>query len=365
MGKVYRDEGYQTAWIGKWHLDGHGRSSYIPPERRHGFEYWKVLECTHSYNNSFYYSGNDTTKKKWEGYDAYYQTLDAINYIKEKSRGSAPFLLVLSWGPPHNPYQTAPEESKAVFKDREIVFRDNVPEEYRQKATEDLRGYYSHAHALDKCIDTLIKSIDLAGIAESTIFIFTSDHGDMLFSHGMERKQKPYDESILVPLLIRKPGLINRAGKNISSPVSTPDLLPTMLTLCGIEIPEWIEGNDFSGLITGETEVNNHHALIMSVTPFGEWNREKGGIEYRGLRTERYTYVRNLEGPWLLFDNWKDQYQMNNLINDPGVTELRMELETKLADELKRLNDGFLPGNEYIKKWGYKVDETGTVPYRQ
>jgi hypothetical protein len=56
---------------------------------------------------------------------------------------------------------------------------------------------------------------------------------------------------------------------------------------------------------------------------------------------------------------------MNNLINDPGVTELRMELETKLADELKRLNDGFLPGNEYIKKWGYKVDETGTVPYRQ
>ncbi len=365
MGKIYRSMGYQTAYIGKWHLDGHGRSSYIPPERRHGFEYWKVLECTHNYNNSFYYQGNDSLKKKWEGYDAYYQTLDAIDYINEKSRGPDPFLLVLSWGPPHNPYQTAPEESKAVYKDREILLRDNVPEEDRARAIEDLRGYYSHINALDKCIDTLIKSIDHTGLSENTIIIFTSDHGDMLYSHGMERKQKPYDESILVPLVIRKPGLNENAGRKIKVPVSTPDILPTMLTLCGIKIPESIEGSDFSGLITGREEGINTSALLMSVTPFGEWSRDKGGIEYRGLRTDRYTYVRNLEGPWLLFDNMNDQFQMNNLINDPLYTEIQKELDTRLEAELKRLKDDFLPGTEYITKWGYKVDETGTVPYQQ
>ena len=52
MGKIFKAAGYSTAYIGKWHLDGHGRSAYIPPERRHGFDYWKVLECTHNYNKS-------------------------------------------------------------------------------------------------------------------------------------------------------------------------------------------------------------------------------------------------------------------------------------------------------------------------
>lgn len=108
MGKIFKNAGYNTAYIGKWHLDGHGRSSYIPPERRQGFDYWKVLECTHNYNNSLYFANEDTFPSKWTGYDAYYQTLDAQNYIREHASDEPPFLLVLSWGPPHDPYHTAP-----------------------------------------------------------------------------------------------------------------------------------------------------------------------------------------------------------------------------------------------------------------
>ncbi|MEX2568664.1 MAG: sulfatase-like hydrolase/transferase, partial [Cyclobacteriaceae bacterium] len=60
MAEIYKEAGYKTGYIGKWHLDGHGRESYIPKERRQGFEYWKALECTHDYNNSFYYANDDT-----------------------------------------------------------------------------------------------------------------------------------------------------------------------------------------------------------------------------------------------------------------------------------------------------------------
>ena len=86
IADAFTRAGYDTAYIGKWHLDGHGRSSYIPPERRQGFDYWKVLECTHDYNRSYYYAGIDSEKKMWEGYDAQAQTRDAQAYIRDNKK---------------------------------------------------------------------------------------------------------------------------------------------------------------------------------------------------------------------------------------------------------------------------------------
>ena len=77
IAEVLKAAGYATAYIGKWHLDGHGRSSYIPPERRQGWDYWKAAECDHNYNHSHYYTGNSDEKRFWEGYDAFAQTKDA------------------------------------------------------------------------------------------------------------------------------------------------------------------------------------------------------------------------------------------------------------------------------------------------
>ena len=71
LAQALKQSGYQTAYIGKWHLDGHGcRTEYIPPERRQDFDFWMALECTHKYFHSVYYAGNDPTKRVWEGYDA-------------------------------------------------------------------------------------------------------------------------------------------------------------------------------------------------------------------------------------------------------------------------------------------------------
>ena len=76
-----------------------------------------------------------------------------------------------------------------------------------------------------------------------------------------------------------------------------------------------------------------------------------------------YTYTRDLNGPWLLFDNNKDPYQMNNLVGNPEFAVLQSELDSRLMESLEKAGDKFLPGQEYLEQWGYSVDETGTVPY--
>lgn len=102
LGELFRDNGYSTAYIGKWHIDGHGRSANIPEERHRGFDFWRVLECTHDYNNSPYYSGNSPEKLYWEGYDAFAQTDCAVDYINSYDK-EQPFFMILSYGPP-NPW---------------------------------------------------------------------------------------------------------------------------------------------------------------------------------------------------------------------------------------------------------------------
>ena len=101
LAKEFKAAGYDTACIGKWHIDGHGRSNYIPPERRQGFDYWKVLECTHAYNKSPYYAGDSNQKLFWEGYDAAAQTRDAERYLSDPARKEKPFLLWLEIGRAH------------------------------------------------------------------------------------------------------------------------------------------------------------------------------------------------------------------------------------------------------------------------
>jgi arylsulfatase A-like enzyme len=364
MSKIYKNSGYNTGYIGKWHLDGHGRSSYIPPERRQGFEYWKVLECTHNYNNSLYFANDDTLPSKWKGYDAYYQTIDAQAYIKNHANKSKPFLLVLSWGSPHEPYGTAPEKYKKLYENRNIQLRPNVPDSLKNKAIKDLRGYYAHINALDDCMAMLLKTIKECGIVNNTIFVFTSDHGDMLYSQGMQKKQRPYDESIRVPFLLRYPVIQREKSKTIDAPFNTPDILPTLLGLCNIKVPNSVEGKDLSMYVKGEKELKDNNALIVSVSPFGQWIRKDGGVEYRGIRTNRYTYVRKLTGPWLLFDNLTDPNQLANLIGNSQYLKLEENLEKALKQRLRETKDEFLPGKAYIEKWGYVVDSTGTIPFK-
>ncbi len=361
IAQAYKAAGYDTAYIGKWHLDGRGRSNFTPPERRQGFEFWRALECTHNYNNSIYYADSDV-KLKWDGYDAIAQTRAAQRYIRSHAAGK-PFALFVSWGPPHAPYHTAPSKYKALFEGRDIKLRPNVPEKMRARAKKDIAGYYAHIAALDDCVGWVNETLKECGLQDNTILVFTSDHGDMLYSQGGRKKQQPWDESIKVPFLIRYPAVLGAGGSRLDMPFNTPDIMPTLLGLSGIDVPDTAEGEDYSGVLTGREKAGNDAALIMCPQPFGQWIRRIGGREFRGVRTRRYTYTRDLNGPWLLYDNAKDPYQMNNLCNKTKYARVQKQMEAILARKLKETNDQFLSGPEYIKKWGYVVDKNGTVPY--
>ena len=367
MGEAFTRAGYRTGYIGKWHLYGspggnyERRLAYIPPEKRFGFDYWKACECTHEYNNSLYYEGNDQTPKYWPGYDAFAQTEDACAFIERhatssnerQAKSSDPFCLVLSLGPPHFPLNSAPGKFQAAYREREIEFRPNVPQDRRAEAAGMLRGYYAHMAALDECFALLLSSLDRTGIAEDTIVVFTSDHGDMMLSQGLTTKLYPWDESLRVPFLVRYPRKLGTKGARISSPLNSPDIFPTLLGLAGLPIPGSVEGVDHSPAMTGRSrqKSENRGTLISLAVPITE-ARRYGFAEYRGLRTPRHTYVRSIRGPWLLYDNLSDPYQMHNLAGKPEAKQLQTRLDRDLDAELKKRKDEFLPASEYIRRAG-------------
>ena len=361
MAKLFAAAGYDTGFIGKWHMDGHGRADFIPHERRQGFDYWKVLECTHDYNHSFYYA-DGPEKFQWEGYDAIAQTRDAQSYLEARAKSTRPFLLWLSFGPPHNPYETAPTNYRALFPLEKIQLPANVPPEAQVRARKDLAGYYAHCTALDDCVGDLLATLKQTSLAENTIVVFTSDHGDMLGAHALQRKQKPYEESVRVPLLLRLPASLKIKPQRLAGTINTEDVLPTLLGLCKVIIPKTVEGLDFTQYLRGGADPSGGAASLQSIAPFGEFSRQNGGREYRGLRTARYTYVRDLSGPWLLFDNAQDPLQFTNLIGHAEHAALEQRLDEELKKKLAAEHDEFLPGEKYIRKWNYQVDRSGTIP---
>jgi arylsulfatase A-like enzyme len=323
-----------------------------------------VLECTHDYNHSAYYADADE-KLHWEGYDAIAQTHDVCEYLKARHGQTKPFVMFLTWGPPHNPYNTAPEKYQAMYSPENIKLRPNVPPDSAAEAKKELAGYYAHCTALDDCIGEILQTLKDTGLEEDTIILFTADHGDMIHSHNEVRKQRPWEESVHTPMLLHWTKGLGMNGRAAEAMINTEDLMPTLLGLSGVEIPKSVEGHDFTSyLIKGEKDPSGGATVIACPSPFGEYTRLRGGREYRGVRTTQYTYVRDLKGSWLLFDNKADPYQMHNLVGTADNAALQKKMDDLLNQKLKEEHDDFRPGAEYIAKWGYKVDKNGTMPYK-
>lgn len=365
IAEVYKENGYKTGYIGKWHINGHekgqshrdGRVAPVPAHRRQGFDFWKVHECTHNYNNSVYFD-EENNKHKWEGYDAIAQTEEGIKFMQANKEN--PFVLFLSYGPPHAPYSTAPKKYRDMYADVDIALRPNVPEELSEKTKEAVKGYYAHCSALDYCVERLQKEIKELGLDDNTIFVFTSDHGDMIYSHGQTKKQKPWDESILVPFILKYPAKF-KGGEEFTKLFSYPDIMPTLLGMSGLPIPKTVEGLDYTNELLGKEDLGVDAALITCPVPFHQWSYQQGGKEYRGVRTERYTYAKDLKGPWLLYDNETDPYQMNNLVNKAEFVDLQKDLEGKLQKILDKNGDKFLDGAAYMKAFNYDWDFKDSV----
>ncbi len=357
MAEIYKSAGYQTAYLGKWHLDGHGRHNNVDLDRRQGFDYWKGSECSHDYNHMLYYENDLPNKKYWEGYSPKAITADAQSYIDAHADGADPFLLFISLATPHFPHHSAPEEYKALYPISEIKLPPNVPEELYEKVLPEIQGYYAHCTATDLAIGDLVDHLKKKGLFENTILVFTSDHGEMMGSHGRLpfRKQLAWDESLHVPFLIKHPDMKDKQGAEINAPLTTPDILPSLLGLCGIEIPESIEGEDLSDMMLQPDPDLDRAALIMNVTPFDvNWDDSP----YKGVRTSRYTYTVSPEGPLMLFDHQTDPYQLKNLVGDPSMASKESDLHDKLMNKLADIGEvDMRPKEYYLDKWGYEIEK--------
>ncbi len=361
MAEILGAAGYSTGYIGKWHLDGNGRTAYIPPERRQGWEYWKGAECDHTYNHSHYYEGTSDVKRFWDGYAPYAETKDAQQFIRDHAAGERPFILMVAYGTPHFPHESAPAELKALYPPDKIQLPPNVPAKMQANARKEARGYYAHCTALDRCVGDLMKTIDDTGLANNTIVVFSSDHGESLGSHGVppKTKQVAWSVSSRVPFLMRVPAM---SGHKVETPITTPDVLPTLLGLADVKIPNSVEGEDLSLFIRSGKD-KDRAALYMNIAPFNTRLSLEIDREYRAIQTSRYTYVRDLDGPWLLFDDGKDPDQTNNLVGKPENAALVQDLEARLQTRLKKIGDDFRPAASYLKEWGYKIEPHGSVPY--
>lgn len=366
LGKHFRAAGYDTAWIGKWHVDGTGRGAPIPRERRHGFEHWRALECTHDYHKSPYYRDDETDLRIWDGYDAKAQTRDMQTWLSDRE-GDRPFLGVLSWGPPHSPYHTAPAADRARYNPAAVRLPPNVPEQHAADARECLAGYYAHCSALDRCFAELMDTIDELGLSDNTIVIFTSDHGDLIGAHGLWDKQGPWDESIRVPFLIRGPGLTG--GRSSDLILEWLDIWPTLCGLCGLDQPADVHGRDLCAHIRDHHLPAENSCLYASYHVFGPWPRiakaKQVAEEFqpriaRGLRDERWSYLIDDQGPWLLYDNIADPWQLHNRIDDPDLASIRESLHDRLQARLAAVGDVFPSGDDLIAAWGYDVAADGT-----
>ena len=354
MAQILKQAGYTTGYIGKWHLDGHGRESYIPPERRKGWEYWKAAECDHNYNHSHYYAGTSDEKKYWDGYDAFARPRTR-EYIRQHAKQGQPFVLMVSYGPPHFPHATAPQAYKDLYPADKIRLPPNVPAAMRQRAKREAQGYYAHCTAVDKCVSDVLSTLSETGLEEKTIVVFTSDHGEMMGSHGdpPTMKQQPWDEAAHVPLLFRYPG---RAGPPRPGCSDSIDYARHPADLAGPGRRDHSgprsRAKTFRAVVRGGPEQPDRPLSTWA------WRRLPAADSTRSIvpiRTAQYTYVRGLEGPWLLFDDKKDPYQLKNLVTVPEYAALRAAIGRCLQAALRKIGDPFRPAAYYIAQWGLQV----------
>ena len=372
FAQILREHGYRAGFIGKWNLysaklgRGHTvRESFIPEgPYRFGFDdYFAAYDYHHGYfPPAAFYHLNSEEKRFCRGFEPDFQTDLAIEKLRDWADGAAPFALFLSFGTPHGPWTK--QNVPAAYYDRFADVDFPLPENYSQKndphadawsrpdrkeraaLPESLRCYYAMTADLDENLRRLYGAVEAAGIAENTVFVFTSDHGELFGAHGRKGKNIFYNEAVNVPFLLRWGSRI-AAGQN-ETPLNTVDLMPTLLSLLQIEDHGHAEGRDLSApLLAGEKAENP--CLLMGTGPAAVWGN---GREWRGIRTDRYTYATYISGrEEFLFDNQEDPLQMQNLAGEKAQKPLLEDLRRRMQAEMIRRGDDFEPNSYYKTHW--------------
>lgn len=363
IGKTFRDHGYYTGYIGKWHLSSND-TIFIPKgPGRQGFEDWHPWANTNPhFDKSFTFDPETGQKIQPKGYNCTLMTDMALQFLKERKeeqgkKQKRPWLLILSLNPPHPPYDDAPPDEMKLYDPVALALRPNVkliPEHSRELRSEDQlryaqQGYYAHISAVDREFGRILRALKESGQADNTIVIYTSDHGDMMGSHGYMQKRFPWEESCKVPFLVRYPG-VTPHGRETDILFSAIDIYPSLCGLASVPVPAHCVGRDLSAAMRGRTVSGPETSFLMHIQKLHASGGEKNPAPlFRGVRTGQYTYAVADDGLWLLYDNREDPYQQHNLINDPSRTALMRDLDGVVLEWLQKASDPF-PYSQFLSR---------------
>ena len=358
------EAGYDTVYIGKWHLNGSippgdargiNRMPVLPGYRG-GFREWHGFNLRNGFFDTCVFHGDDPTPVPIEGFQTDGLFDIAIDCLEARAGAAsgAPFFMVLSVEAPHPP-QEAPEASLERVRARGITYRANVrpgpPEdgcEYPPGSRQPLGpleeraiAYYAQIENLDDNMGRLMETLDATGLLEDTVVFFFSDHGEFLGSHGLRAKQDPREESINIPFLVYGPGFGISGGRTLAEPICTEDIYPTTMALAGLDLPGEKPGLDLGPYLRGEIAELDRDAVYLELVE----EHRPGMIFYRspwrGVRTRQYKYVTLSGRPWLLFDLEADPYETRNLVASAEHAGLLRRLHERLGELARETDDSY------------------------
>lgn len=384
MGAYFKDAGYRTAYIGKWHLDGH--------------DYFGTGICPEEWDAKYWYDGANYLAEHSEREISLWRNgLNSVDDLRRnhiaaeftwahgiakrakafldeaRATPEQPFLLVLSFDEPHHPF-TCPPEYVERYQDYRYPLgakaKDTLadkPEHQRlwaeaMPAPVDADGMYHHPFYfgcndfVDDQIGEVLRAVeahDGASEEARTWIAYTSDHGEMMGAHRMISKgSNAYDDITRIPLILRPPG--KNAGQKIDTPVSHIDLLPTLLEVAGIARTPAMQGSSLLPLIGGQSEgmQTRERAAFIEFNRYEIEHDSFGGfIPMRALVTDEFKLVINLFDSDELYDRKRDKDEMNNLIDHPEFAAIRDRLHDRLLARMDELRDPYRTYQWALRPW--------------
>ena len=348
LPEYLKDAGYTNKLIGKWHVH--------PEPRLLGFDSWCYPMVYHRYYQQGYFEGN--TAYIVDDFAPFFEAEKVKEFLTNHDK-SKPFFLYYNISLPHMPLGQIPEEFENFYNPETIKLRQNVTSmdpELDEIWFENYMNFYYNNHKIeipdrfltdpdirkitslynsfvtitDELIGKLLANLESSGFIDDTIIIFSSDHGDMLGSHGLYNKSQLYEEAIRVPLILNGPDIT--PGENTKQIAQTIDLMPTLLEYCGLNYNEnEIDGQSLYPLIKGERKTLDYNHAFIECTNYK-----------MGVRTPKYTYgiqidpesLQVSDAAMLFYDLENDPYQETNLTqtNDPHLKDISENLKERVIN---------------------------------
>lgn len=327
----FKDAGYTTGYIGKWHLADNESAGPVREEQRGGYDYWlasNLLEFTSDAYDMVMYD-NDGKAVKMPGYRVDAQTDAVIRYVDAHQHD--PFFLFVSYIEPHHQNHVDDYPPPDGYRDR-YAGRWTPPDlaALGGSTQAHLGGYFGMVKRLDEALGRLFDALKSLGMDENTIVLFTSDHGNHFKTRNGEYKRSCHEASIRVPTAICGPGF--ESGGQIRELVSLVDLPPTLLDAAGIPVPAEMAGRSILPLVRKEKDADWPEEVFIQIS-----ESQVG----RAVRTQRWKYCVTAPGKsgWADAgsDHYEDQYLYDLQADPHELTNLiGLESHKEVVDVLRQ-----------------------------